>query len=405
MDPSKTNGQKSLSHVVAVPYPGRGHVNAMLSFSDDLAARGLTITVVATEEWLGLISAAASDSSPSPSAENPRFRSIPNVIPSEHVRYADFAGFIDAVFTKMESPFERLLDRLDPPPDAIIADTFLPWAVAVGNRRGIPVYSLWPMSPSTFSVFYHFDRLESDDSEGRADDDLIKCIPEIRAVRYGDLQWLMAIKSTLKRLLETFLWVPKAKALLLTTYYDLEPGIVDALRSILPISVHPIGPSIPHIKLHRSDSNYDDYFSWLDSQKDESVLYVSQGSFLSTSGPQLDELVAGVRMSGTAYIWVARGGDATRFEGGSHGLVVGWCEQLRVLCHRAVGGFMTHCGWNSVLEGLYAGVPMLTFPLACDQPLNRRLVAEVWGVGIDLLKEAKASEVVGERRWRRLSGG
>ncbi|KAK1293724.1 UDP-glycosyltransferase 87A2 [Acorus calamus] len=220
----------SPAHIVAVLYPSRGHVNAMLSFSDALASRGLTVTVVATEEWIGLISAADT-----PPPENPRFRSIPNVIPSEHVRAADFDGFMDAVFTKMESPFEHLLNQLDPPPDAIVADTYLPWAVAVGDRRGIPVYSLWPMSPSMFSVFYHFDRLGSDDSEGRDDDDLIECIPEIRAVRYGDLRSIRAAENTLKRTLKALSLVPKARALLLTTYYDLEPGVVDALRSILPI--------------------------------------------------------------------------------------------------------------------------------------------------------------------------
>jgi hypothetical protein len=125
-------------HLVAVPYPGRGHVNAMLNLCRLLAARdGVTITVVVTEEWLGLLGAPAALPDLGPRV---RFEAIPNVIPSEHGRANDMVGFLEAVYTKMAAPFERLLDRLAPPaPAAIVADVFVPWTVGVGARRGVPV--------------------------------------------------------------------------------------------------------------------------------------------------------------------------------------------------------------------------------------------------------------------------
>ncbi|KAI3975108.1 hypothetical protein MKX01_031088, partial [Papaver californicum] len=88
-----------------------------------------------------------------------QLRTIPNVIPSELVRALDFAGFVDSVFTNVEAPVEQLMDKLEleSPVTAIIADTYLALAVNVGNQRNIPVVSLWTMSPSVFSVFYHFD--------------------------------------------------------------------------------------------------------------------------------------------------------------------------------------------------------------------------------------------------------
>jgi hypothetical protein len=141
-------------HLVAVPFPGRGHVNSMLNLCRILAARdGVSATVVVTEEWLGLLGG-------SPALEpGIRLEAIPNVIPSEHGRAADWVGFVEAVYTKMEAPFEQLLDRLGAAPAAIVADTYVPWAVSVGNRRGVPVCILSALNATIFSVHYHFDRL------------------------------------------------------------------------------------------------------------------------------------------------------------------------------------------------------------------------------------------------------
>lgn len=146
-----------ICHVVAMPYPGRGHVNPMMNLCKLLASRkdDILITLVITEEWLDLI---GSQDKP-PSIPNLRFATIPNVIPSERVRAADFPGFIEAVSTKLEAPFEQLLDRLEPPVSAIIADTNVSCAFVVGNRRSIPAATLWTMSVTVFSVFHHFDLL------------------------------------------------------------------------------------------------------------------------------------------------------------------------------------------------------------------------------------------------------
>ena len=141
-------------HVVAVPYPGRGHVNPMMNLCKFLTSRkdDILITFVITEEWLDLI---ASEDKPA----NVSFATIPNVIPSERNRAADFPGFIEAVSTKLEAPFEQLLDRLEPPVNAIIADTHVMCAFVVGNRRNIPAATFWSMSATVFSVFHHFDLL------------------------------------------------------------------------------------------------------------------------------------------------------------------------------------------------------------------------------------------------------
>jgi UDP:flavonoid glycosyltransferase YjiC (YdhE family) len=109
-------------------------------------------------------------------------------------------------------------------------------------------------------------------------------------------------------------------------------------------------------------SNHDipGYIEWLNSQPKGSVLYVSMGSFLSVSSSQLNEIVAGVHNSGVRFLGVSRG-ETTLFKDdcGDMGQVVPRCDQLRVLRHPAIGGFWTHCGWNSTLEAVFAGVPVL----------------------------------------------
>jgi hypothetical protein len=154
MDAAKTYPSTDC-HVVAMPYPGRGHINPMMSLCKVLALKRpqhILVTFVVTEEWLGFI---GSD----PKPDNIRFATVPNVIPSEVGRAKDFPGFVEAVNTKMEAPFEELLDRLQPPVTAIVADTYVVWAIGVGNRRKIPVASLWPMSATVFSVLHHFELL------------------------------------------------------------------------------------------------------------------------------------------------------------------------------------------------------------------------------------------------------
>ncbi|EXB78535.1 UDP-glycosyltransferase 87A2 [Morus notabilis] len=146
-------------HVVAMPYPGRGHINPMMNICEEIVSRkphNILITFVVTEEWLGLIRPRNRPSM----HDNIRFVTIPNVVPSEHDRSKDLDAFVEAVFRKMEGPFEELLDRIEVPVSAIVADSHLLWALDVGNRRNIPVASLWPMSASVFSVIYHFELLK-----------------------------------------------------------------------------------------------------------------------------------------------------------------------------------------------------------------------------------------------------
>ncbi|KAF3454066.1 hypothetical protein FNV43_RR04513 [Rhamnella rubrinervis] len=358
MDPTVDVESTTVCHVVAMPFPGRGHINPMMNLCKLLASKrpDILITLVVTEEWLGFI---GSDSKP----DNIQFASIPNVIPPERLKAADFPSFYEAVMTKMEAPFDRLLDLLEPPVTTILADIEVLWGTKIGNRRNIPVTLLWTMSATFFSLL-RFLNLFAENKD--------YLLPLQDLTEKGGEEQVQNIPG-----------VQKAQYLLFTSVYELEPQAIDNLQAQFPFPLYTIGPAIPYLELDNNDSvSATDYLQWLNSQPQASVLYISLGSFLSASSAQMDEIAAGLRSSGVRFLWVARG-EASRLKEscGDMGLVVPWCEQLKVLCHSSVGGFWTHCGWNSTLEAVFAGVPMLTFPLFLDQFPNSSQIVEDWKIG------------------------
>ncbi|KAJ4959327.1 hypothetical protein NE237_026438 [Protea cynaroides] len=145
---------------------------------------------------------------------------------------------------------------------------------------------------------------------------------------------------------------------------------------------------------------------WLNSKTNASVVYVSFGSLSELSKPQMEAIENGLLESRRPFLWVIRKGEedkekimATFEQKNQGGLIVPWCSQVEVLSHPSVGCFVTHCGWNSTLEGLVAGIPMVAFPQWSDQPTNAKLIQDVWrtGVRVKVSDEdgiAKSEEIV-----------
>jgi len=195
----------------------------------------------------------------------------------------------------------------------------------------------------------------------------------------------------------------EAQYLLINSVYELEPQAFDTLKAIFHFPVYPIGPAIRYMEFElehgslitTTSDNNPDYLKWLDSQSAGSILYISLGSFFVLTDTQMDEFAAALRNSGVRFFWVARG-EASRLKEscGDTGLVVPWCDQLRVLCHPSIGGFWSHCGWNSTQEAVYAGIPILSFPLFLDQVPNSRQIVEDWKIGWRVKRAQVGSEIL-----------
>ncbi|XWS67158.1 hypothetical protein CRYUN_Cryun05aG0263100 [Craigia yunnanensis] len=209
----------------------------------------------------------------------------------------------------------------------------------------------------------------------------------------------------------------RASALILNTFDELERPMLSKLSSFFS-KIYTIGPlhGLSNVRIKDDSSPLASTKSikwkedkgcitWLDSQSSKSVVFVSFGSIVSFTHDQMLEFWHGFVNSGKPFLWVIRpnsiiGEDdpgkilmdlEERTKG--KGLIVSWTPQEEVLAHPAVGGFLTHSGWNSTLESIYARVPMICWPAISDQQVNSRCVSDVWRVGLDMKDSCERSVV------------
>ncbi|KAK9757614.1 hypothetical protein RND81_01G174000 [Saponaria officinalis] len=143
--------------------------------------------------------------------------------------------------------------------------------------------------------------------------------------------------------------------------------------------------------------------NWLDSKNPRSVVYVSFGSITTMTNENLVEFAWALANSTHFFLWVLRPDLVTGetsiippefvSETKDRGLITSWCDQETVLRHPSVGGFLTHCGWNSTLDAVCGGVPVLCWPFFGEQPTNCWFCCRKWGIGMEIESEVKRVKV------------
>lgn len=205
-----------------------------------------------------------------------------------------------------------------------------------------------------------------------------------------------------------------ATAIILNTFDDLEHDVIQSMQSMLP-PIYSIGPlnllasqevnvdsemGQMELNLWREET---ECLDWLDTKAPNSVVFINFGCITVMSVEQLDEFAWGLAGSGKEFLWVIRPdlvvGTAAMVlpeflrETEDRGMMASWCPQEKVLSHPAIGGFLTHCGWNSTLESLCGGVPMICWPFFAEQPTNCKFCCDEWGVGMEIGGNVKREEV------------
>jgi hydroquinone glucosyltransferase len=285
---------------------------------------------------------------------------------------------------------------------ALVVDLFGTEAFDVAKEFGISTYIFFPSTAMTLSLIFYLPELDETYScEYRDLPEPVKlpgCVPVHGADLVDPIQDRK--NEVYKGILHMAKRHPLAAGIMVNSFLDLEPGSFKALmegKEGRP-PVYPVGPLV------QSGSDHGAYGSeclrWLDEQPNNSVLFVSFGSGGTLSHEQLHELALGLEMSGQRFLWVVRSphekaANATYFSVQSIkdpldflpdgflertkgvGLVVpSWAPQVQVLKHGSTGGFLTHCGWNSTLESILHGVPLIAWPLYAEQRMNSVLLAD-----------------------------
>ncbi|CAM0880003.1 unnamed protein product [Alopecurus aequalis] len=403
-------------HFLVVTYPAQGHINP----ARHLARRLLRATPGARVTVSTAVSACRKMFPDAGDAEEH--------VDGAGVRYAPYSDGFDGGFDKtvhdsmdymsqlkvvgsrtLDGVLARLRDA-GRPVTQVVYTVLLSWVAGVARANGVPSALYWIQPATVLAAYFHFFRATDSFDEAvataAADPWAEVCLPGFPApLRLRDLPSFLTITSddhpyafvldAFRELVEE-LDRDDTATVLVNTFDAMEPDAVATLRQH-GVHVVPVGPVLSFLDAPASATNNNDlfkqdgkgYLEWLDEQAAASVVYISFGSLSSMSKRQIAEVARGMAESGRPFLWVLRKdnrgeidvNDLCAGDGGS-GMVVEWCDQGKVLSHPAVGCFVTHCGWNSTLESVACGVPVVGVPQWTDQGTNAWLVERQLGTGV-----------------------
>ncbi|KAM5588674.1 UDP-glycosyltransferase 72E1-like [Rosa sericea] len=409
-------------HVAMLSSPGVGHVTPLLELAKRLVVdlgfqvSFLAITTDAPPAQLQLLN------------NNPTLPSDLHVIHLPHVDVSSndvIAIRIVQIVRESLRSLPSVLTNLHshkPPLKALIVDPFCIEALETAADHSIPTYLFLTASASFLALTIYFPTLHADvkGDYGKIKESVF--LPGCMPLWADDLLPDVLVPEVLPLCNR----IPLVKGIFVNTWEEIEPVTLSAFRNHpffvnLPTpTIHPIGP----LTKDKDADVESELLKWLDKQPCDSVVYVSFGSGGTLSAEQMTELAHGLELSGKRFLWVARpprADDASGsfFEAGVDGALTAlylpdgfsertrgsglvtatWAPQVAVLSHPSVCGFVTHCGWNSVMESLVHGVVMVAWPLYAEQKMNARALVEM---GVAVRPEAGGDGVVGRREVERV---
>ncbi|KAI3793282.1 hypothetical protein L1987_35898 [Smallanthus sonchifolius] len=388
--------------IVLFPLPFQGHINPMLQLANILHTHGFKITIIHTEY-----------NSPNPSnyphftfkSINEGFSEIADQIPT----ITDATYYLRYLNKTCVDPFRDYLAGLlaDPAGEetvaCVITDAGFYFAQAVADDLKLPRIVLRTSSLGCVLAFdalpfHSYINLTKEGLSNTPISDYEASVPEYPLLKFKDVVKIITahpqgmgdfITNTLKQM-------KTSSGIIWNTFKELEESALETISQDFPIPSFPIGPFHKYFPASSSSLIEQDrtILSWLDKQSPKSVVYVSFGSVAHITKSEFHEVAHGLDNIGLPFLWVVRPRMVDGSEWleslpekfleriGDRGRIVKWSPQQEVLAHPATGCFWTHSGWNSILESICEGVPMICSPCFGDQPINARYVSDVWKIGV-----------------------
>ncbi|XP_071691703.1 gallate 1-beta-glucosyltransferase 84A23-like [Rutidosis leptorrhynchoides] len=415
-----------LVHIFLVAFPAQGQVNPLLRLGKLIASKGNVLVTFSAPKSIGKKmsnAGAAVSSDPTPVGNRGgmiRFEFFDDGCDED--KY-DQPHDLDTYLSLLEAHGTKALKEIinnhtlnGSPVSCLISTPWVLWVCDLAQEFNIPCAALWVQSCACFSTYYHYQNsLVPFPSEEQPDIDVqMPSMPVLKSDEISSFLHPFTPHMFLKRsFIGQFKNISKPFCILAETFQELEEDAIKYMSQIFPIRA--VGPLFKGA-LHDTGSNIsgdllkaDDCLEWLDSKPDSSVVYISFGSVVSMKQELVTEMAYGVLNSGVSFLWVLNMKTTTTIdktgelpkgfleEVGERGMVVQWSPQAKVLTHPAVSCFVSHCGWNSTMEALSSGVPVVAFPHRGDQVTNAKYLEDVWKVGIRMSRGEAENRVIGRK--------
>ncbi|CAO2813947.1 unnamed protein product [Amaranthus hypochondriacus] len=407
-------------HIAFFPFMALGHMIPTLNTASLFAARGVKTTIITTPRNAPIFINTLQNYSNKIQIELFNFPALENGLPEgcENLDQAMKSTEMAEMFIKAASTLRKQLQNyLDKArPHCLVADMFFPWATECAAQFNIPrlVFhgiSLFAHCTKEMIMMYKPFKTVCSDEEMF----VVPCLPhEIMLKRSQIPEALMKAEDSALKMRHQQIQGSEIQCygVIVNSFYELEPDYAEFFKKQLGRKAWCIGPvSLSNETLkckaqkggENTINDKHKCLKWLDSEEPNSVIYICFGSIAHFIVPQLQEIAMALENLEYSFIWVVNedrivksemeewlpNGFEERTRG--KGLVIrGWAPQKLILEHRAIGAFVTHCGWNSTLEAISLGVVMVTWPLFAEQFYNEKLVTHVLRVGIP----------VGSKKWR-----
>ncbi|VVB05798.1 unnamed protein product [Arabis nemorensis] len=390
--------------IIMFPLPFPGHFNPMIELAGIFHHRGLSVTILHT-----------SYNSPDPS-RHPHFtfRTIYHKKEGEEdqdplsqtkASGMDLVALIRVLKKSYEEPFRKSLAAEVVGGETVcclVSDAIWGKNTEVAAKEvGVGRVVLRTGGAASFCAFAAFPLLRDKHYFPIQDSRLDEPVIELPPLKVKDLPVMETNEpEELYRIVNNMVkGANSSSGVIWNTFEDLERLSLMDFSSRFQVPIFPIGPFHKHSdNLLSMTKNEEDHVTtdWLDKQDPQSVVYVSFGSLAAIEEKEFLEIAWGLRNSEQPFLWVVRPGFVRGTEWieslscgfveniGHKGKIVKWVNQLEVLGHPAIGAFWTHCGWNSTLESICEGVPMICTPCFTDQRVNARYIVDVWRVGMEL---------------------
>ncbi|XP_004298893.1 PREDICTED: UDP-glycosyltransferase 76C4-like [Fragaria vesca subsp. vesca] len=405
--------------LILFPVPLPGHVIPMLELANLLHFKGFSITIVHTH---------FNKLNPS-SYPHLTFHLIDEGLSESEASTKDIAHLLTLLDQKCAEPLKECLisllsDDSKEPVACLITEYRFYFTQSLAESLKLPRLLLRTGGASSLAVYIAFPLMREKGYYPKQDSQLEEPVKEFPPLKVKDLPTIKTkqnpeqfFQMTASRLIDE---ANASHGVIINTFEDIEGKALIRLRDELSAPIFGVGPfhkpfpttgsSGPGCTLNLPQDQ--SCISWLNTQAPNSVIYVGFGSLATISEEQFLELAWGLANSNQPFLWVVR----SEFVQGSKwlealpdklletlygkGHIVKWAPQKAVLAHSAVGAFWTHSGWNSTLECISEGVPMICMPCSADQMINARYVSDVWKVGLQLEHGRERGEI--EKTIRRL---